>query len=288
MSFENKRILITGGTGSLGTAIVDKLLKDTKCDQIVIFSRDEYKQHRMRLRYNNDRLRFMIGDVRDKDRLLRAFKGVDFVVHTAALKQADIIDYNYQEAVKTNIDGTNNVMEAAIDCGIKKVIFISSDKAVEPVNLYGATKLVGEQIMQSGNIYSAGKTQFQILRSGNFINSRGSFTEMLWRLKQHGIKEVPLVDENMERYWVNMGEVADLIIVNLNLTTTDTVVPMMYLETVVNIARRIIPNCKFVKINRFGMEKLDEKLWQPYECKFDRVILHIMPEEYLSDYKPVD
>jgi UDP-N-acetylglucosamine 4,6-dehydratase len=283
MFVAGKTICITGGTGSLGTALVDNLL-GTDCEKIIIFSRDEYKQHVMRLRYNNPRLRFFIGDIRDEERLKRAFHGVDYVIHAAALKQADIIDYNYQEAIKTNINGTSNVMNVAIDNSVKRVLFVSSDKAVEPVNLYGATKLVGEQIVKSGNIYSAGWTNFSIFRSGNFINSRGSFTEKLWRLHYMGIKDVPLISDDMERYFISLGDAAKSAI-NALFSWDNITVPFMYKMSIKNVAKAIIPDCTFIPYERFGNEKVTEKLWQCDEDNQNRQLEGTPPEGYFNEYK---
>ena len=288
MLFKGKTICITGGTGSLGKALVDRLI-ETECKRIIILSRDEYKQHLMRKEYSQEnRIRYFLGNIRDKDRLFRAFDGVDYLIHAAALKQADIIDYNYQEAVKTNINGTQNVIDAAIDCGVKHVVFISSDKAVEPINFYGATKQIGEQLIKTGNIYSSGNTVFSIFRSGNFINSRGSFTEMLWRMKYAGVKEVPIIHTNMYRYWINLEEASKNVLDVFLFNKPQIVVPTMYKAKITDIARMIIPDCVFVPFSRYGNEKLDEKLWQIDECQFDRQYTKEMPKGYLYAYKPLE
>jgi UDP-N-acetylglucosamine 4,6-dehydratase len=260
MHIKAKTILITGGTGSLGQELVYQLLK-TDVGKIIVFSRDEYKQFKMRQVFKDSRLRFFIGNVRDQARLEQAFRGVDTVIHAAALKQADLIRENYQEAVKTNIDGTSNVVNAAIVSKVKEVIFVSSDKAVNPVNLYGATKMVGEQIIRSGNVYSGGETVFNVVRSGNIINSRGSFTELLWTLKRAGKTEVPLVNNTMRRYWITGSELALFILSIIGKSENlNAFIPPMYDWLVTEVAECIIPECTYSKIHRGDIEKQQEEL----------------------------
>ena len=175
MTLDDKTILVTGGTGSFGKRFIEVVLRERKPRKIIIFSRDELKQHEMRQRVNDPCVRYFIGDVRDRDRLRRAMHGVDVVIHTAALKQVPSCEYNPFEAVRTNIFGAQNVIDAAIDCGVERVVGISTDKAVNPVNLYGATKLCAEKIFVQSNAYSgAGGTRFSCCRYGNVAGSRGS------------------------------------------------------------------------------------------------------------------
>jgi len=206
--FDDKTILITGGTGSLGTALTKRILADARPAKVIIFSRDEWKQHQMTHEMEDGRLRFFIGDVRDRERLNRALKNVDFLIHTAALKQVPAMEYNPYEAVKTNILGTQNVIEAAIDCGVQKTMLVSTDKAVHPVNLYGATKLCAEKLFIAGNSYASGKTLFSAVRYGNVLASRGSIVEMLFHNKNGTIN---ITDPDMTRFWITLDQAVDLV-----------------------------------------------------------------------------
>ncbi len=206
MSIENKVVLLTGGTGSFGQKFTKIALKELNPKKICIFSRGEFLQHQMRQKFNDDpRLRFFIGDVRDKDRLSRAMNGVDIVVHAAALKQVPACEYNPIEAVKTNIDGAINIIDAALDNNVERVIAISSDKAVQPVNLYGATKLVAEKLFIQGNAYTGGRgTKFSCTRYGNVFASRGSVVELFLQQKKNGF--VTVTDERMTRFWITLEQ----------------------------------------------------------------------------------
>lgn len=211
----NKTILVTGGTGSFGKNFIKYLLKNSTAKKIIVFSRDEYKQHLMAGEIsNNPRLRFFLGDVRDLQRLQRAFHGVDIIVHAAALKQVPTLEYNPFEAVKTNIIGSQNVIEAAIDQAVRQVLLISTDKAAQPVNLYGSTKLCAEKLFVSGNVYAGGKTKFSCVRYGNVIGSRGSIVEVL--LKDRQARTVHITDERMTRFWLNLEQTFKLVLFALN------------------------------------------------------------------------
>jgi len=203
-----KVVLVTGGTGSFGRAFVSELLKQ-KIKKVIVFSRDEWKQSVMQKEFTDPRLRFFLGDVRDLPRLERAFAGVDIVVHAAALKQVPTLEYNPFEAVKTNIVGSQNVIDAAIDCGVEKVLLISTDKAAQPVNLYGSTKLCAEKLFVSGNAYSVGKTKLSCVRYGNVIGSRGSIVEVLLKTKDTGV--VHITDERMTRFWIDLNGAIELV-----------------------------------------------------------------------------
>ncbi len=209
-----KRILITGGTGSFGKRFVTRTLEQFEPRTIIIFSRDEYKQYVMHEAFKryHDKLRFFVGDVRDKDRLYRAFDGVDFVIHAAALKQVPSCEYNPFEAIKTNIHGAQNVCEAAIDRGVSRVVALSTDKAVNPINLYGATKLASDKLFIAANAYAgAHDTAFSIVRYGNVAGSRGSVIPYFNKLIQEGVRELPITDRNMTRFWITLDEAVTLV-----------------------------------------------------------------------------
>lgn len=207
---ENKTILITGGTGSFGKGFTKFLLENFDVKKVIVFSRDELKQFRMNKELADPRLRFFVGDVRDLPRLQRAFYGVDIVVHAAALKQVPILEYNPFEAVKTNILGSQNVIDAAIDQGVEKALLISTDKAVQPVNLYGSTKLCAERLFTSGNFYAGKRTKFSCVRYGNVIGSRGSVVEFLVNNSQG--EKVQITDERMTRFWITLPQAFQLVL----------------------------------------------------------------------------
>ncbi|MCX6666443.1 MAG: UDP-N-acetylglucosamine 4,6-dehydratase (inverting) [Euryarchaeota archaeon] len=208
---KKKVILLTGGTGSFGNKFAEIVLKEHEPEAIRIFSRGEKKQLDMMNKFNDDRLRFFIGDVRDKDRLHRAMHDVDIVVHAAALKQVPTCEYNPIEAIRTNIDGAINVIDAAIDNGVERVIAISTDKAVHPVNLYGATKMTAEKLFIQGNSYSGkAKTKFSCVRYGNVIGSRGSVIPLFLEQKKKGF--ITITDEKMTRFWIKLEDGAKFVI----------------------------------------------------------------------------
>ena len=214
----NKSILITGGTGSFGKCFIERILKEYDPKRIVIYSRDEFKQDLMRKEFSNkypekvSKLRFFIGDVRDKERLYRAFKGIDYVIHAAAMKQVPACEYNPFEAIKTNINGAQNIVDAAIDCNVEKVVALSTDKAVNPINLYGGTKLVSDKLFISANAYSGGEgTIFSVVRYGNVAGSRGSVIPFFKKLIEEGNKKLPITDFGMTRFWITLDEGVDLV-----------------------------------------------------------------------------
>lgn len=210
-----RSILITGGTGSFGHEMVKYLL--THCphiQKIILLSRDEFKQFEMAQRFSeyHERLRFFLGDVRDKDRLLRAFKGVDVVLHAAALKQVPACEYNPFEAIKTNVLGAQNIVEAAIDCGVKRVVALSTDKACSPINLYGATKLCSDKLFIAGNVYSGvTDTRFSVVRYGNVAGSRGSVIPFFRSLIETGADSLPITDTAMTRFWLRLPDAVKLV-----------------------------------------------------------------------------
>lgn len=211
----DKAILITGGTGSFGKAFTKYVLEHYEPKKIIIYSRDEFKQLLMQNQFMEykDKLRFFIGDVRDGERLRRAFEGVDYVIHAAALKQVPACEYNPAEAIKTNIHGAQNVIEAALDTHVKKVVALSTDKAVNPVNLYGGTKLVSDKLFIAANAYAGNKDiSFSIVRYGNVAGSRGSVIPLFRDIVQNGGKELPITDYRMTRFWISLRQGVELVI----------------------------------------------------------------------------
>jgi UDP-N-acetylglucosamine 4,6-dehydratase/5-epimerase len=212
-----KSILVTGGTGSFGKKFIETILKNfPDVERIVVFSRDEFKQFEMsnlpQFKGSN-KLRYFIGDVRDKERLMRAFEGVDIVIHAAALKQVPACEYNPFEAVKTNVIGAQNVIDAAIDRGVKKVVALSTDKACSPINLYGATKLCSDKLFIAGNFYVGSKnTKFSVVRYGNVAGSRGSVIPFFQKLIDEGAKTLPITDNRMTRFWLKLEEAVEMVI----------------------------------------------------------------------------
>ena len=261
--FNNKNIIITGGTGSFGNSFVPYLLKNFKCNKIIIFSRDELKQHDMRLKFSKFKnLRFLIGDIRDLDRLKFAFRNVDYIVHAAALKHVPIAEYNPLEFIKTNIMGSNNIVTAALDNKVKKVIALSTDKAVNPMNLYGATKLCAEKIFIDANaITGKNSTKFSIVRYGNVLNSRGSVIPLILKAKSENKKEVPLTDERMTRFFISLSEAVKFVVRSFNLMDKGEIfVPKMPSVFIKDLIKSIYPTCKFKIIGIRPGEKIDELL----------------------------
>lgn len=216
---DDNTILITGGTGSFGKKFVEIVLQRYNPKKVIIYSRDEFKQDLIKKMFINklgnkiDKLRFFIGDVRDKDRLYRAFQGVDYVIHAAAMKQVPSCEYNPFEAVKTNVHGAQNVIDAAIDRGVKKVIALSTDKAVNPINLYGGTKLVSDKLFISANAYTGGRgTTFSVVRYGNVAGSRGSVIPFFKEVLDRGDTVLSITDIRMTRFWITLEEGVDLVI----------------------------------------------------------------------------
>lgn len=261
--FNNKNILITGGTGSFGNAFVSYLLKNFKCNKIIIFSRDELKQHDMKLKFSKFKnLRFFIGDIRDLDRLKFAFRNVDYIVHAAALKQVPVAEYNPLEFIKTNITGSSNIVSAALDNQVNKVIALSTDKAVNPINLYGATKLCAEKIFLDANAISGKKsTRFSIVRYGNVLNSRGSIIPLILKIKSEKKIEVPLTDERMTRFFISLTDAVKFVINSFKLMDKGEIfVPKMPSVFIKDLIKSIYPTCKIKNIGIRPGEKIDEML----------------------------
>jgi len=256
---ENKTILITGGTGSFGNAAVSKMLTMNP-RQIIVFSRDEKKQFDMGNKYNDSRLKFIIGDVRDKEATDHAMKGVDMVFHAAALKQVPACEYNPFEAVKTNVHGAQNVINAAIDAGVKKVIALSTDKAVNPVNLYGATKLCSDKLFVQGNAYAGTQgTRFACVRYGNVIGSRGSVIPLFLQQKESGT--ITITDERMTRFWITLDHAVELVLQGFRyMEGGEIFVPNIPSMRIMDLAAAIAPECEVKHIGIREGEKLHEAL----------------------------
>lgn len=261
-NLEGASILITGGTGSIGNALVDFLLNKTKARRIAVYSRDELKQLTMRTRLaNDDRMRWFIGDVRDQARLIRALHGVDYVIHAAALKQVDTGEYNPMEFVKTNILGSQNVIEAAIETNVKKVIALSTDKASSPINLYGATKLTADKLFIAANNYSYSYgTTFSVVRYGNVMGSRGSVIPYFKDLTKQNIP-LPITDLRMTRFWIEIDKAVEFILTSLEIANGgELFVPKIPSMKLIDLAKGINPNAEIIEIGIRPGEKLHEEM----------------------------
>ena len=268
MDWKDQTILITGGTGSFGKKFVEIALRDLCPKKVIIFSRDELKQHEMQSGgFDQSNLRYFIGDVRDRDRLLRAMHGVDIVVHAAALKQVPACEYNPMEAVKTNIMGTSNVVEAALDAGVKKVMALSTDKAVNPVNLYGATKLAAEKLTVQSNAYAAGSaTRYACVRYGNVVGSRGSVVPVFLSQRRNGT--VTITDDRMTRFWLSLEQGVRFVIRCIEeMRGGEVFVPKIPSMKVADLARAIAPDATVSVIGIRPGEKLHEVLISEDEAR---------------------
>ena len=258
---EDKRILITGGTGSLGHQLTHDILEATKRTRVVILSRDEFKQFKMREWLPEDgrqRVGFFLGDVRDAERLKRAFSGVDYVIHTAALKQVPAAEYNPFEFIKTNVIGAENLINAAIDCGVNKVVALSTDKAANPINLYGATKLCSDKLFVAGNSYSGKRaTRFSVVRYGNVVGSRGSVIPFFLRERKKGV--LPITDNRMTRFWITLQQGSNLVLNALReMLGGEIWVPKIPSMRIVDLARVLAPECEHRQVGIRPGEKLHE------------------------------
>lgn len=263
----NQVILITGGTGSFGAKCVKKILNISKPKKIIIFSRDEQKHYNLKNEIISDRLRFYLGDIRDKQRLNEALRDVDYVIHTAAQKHVDIAEYNPFEAVKTNIIGTQNLIECCLANNVKKVIGLSTDKAVSPINLYGSTKLSAEKLLISANNYKGKKrTIFSVVRYGNVINSKGSVFEYFKKLKQNKIKFLPITDFRMTRFFISLEASINFVLASIKKSQGGEVfIPKMSSIKIIDLAKIIDPKLKLKKIGIRPGEKIHEKLFSSDE-----------------------
>jgi UDP-N-acetylglucosamine 4,6-dehydratase/5-epimerase len=260
MELNDKVILVTGGTGSFGRRFAATVLERFQPRKLIVFSRDELKQSEMAREFPASNVRFFIGDVRDLDRLRRAMRGVDIVVHAAAMKQVPACEYNPFEAVKTNVIGGANVIEAAIDAGVKKVLAISTDKAVNPVNLYGATKLCAEKLFVQGNSYSGLQgTRFSCARYGNVVGSRGSVIPLFLEQRRAGV--ITVTDERMTRFWITLQQGVDFVIQCIGVMDGGEIfVPKIPSMHVLELAKAIAPGCEIKYTGIRPGEKVHEVL----------------------------
>ena len=268
MDWTNKNVLVTGGTGSFGRRFIETLMKENPPARLIVYSRDELKQHEMRMAgFDHPNLRYFIGDVRDLPRLRRAFNGVDIVVHAAALKQVPACEYNPMEAIKTNILGSSNVVDAAIDAGVEKVLALSTDKAVNPVNLYGATKLAAEKLMVQSNAYAGGrKTRLSCVRYGNVVGSRGSVVPLFIQQRETG--KVTLTDERMTRFWISLDQGVSFVLRCIEqMRGGELFVPKIPSMKMVDLAKAIAPEAEIQIIGIRAGEKLHEVLISEDEAR---------------------
>ena len=213
--FDGKQILITGGTGSFGRKLVKTLLERHRPDRLIVYSRDELKQYEMQQLFDSSNMRYFIGDVRDRGRLVQATRGVDYIIHAAALKQVPAAEYNPTECIKTNIYGAENVIHAALENGVSKVIALSTDKAANPINLYGATKLASDKLfVAANNMTGGGPSHFSVVRYGNVVGSRGSVVPFFKQLIAKGADHLPITDERMTRFWITLQQGVDFVLQN--------------------------------------------------------------------------
>ncbi len=259
--FSKSSILITGGTGSFGKAFVRRMLRsfpDVK--RVVIFSRDELKQYEMESELRHPGLRFFIGDVRDKDRLCRAMDGVEYVVHAAALKQVPAAEYNPMECIKTNVYGAQNVIDAALDCGVRKVIALSTDKAANPINLYGASKLASDKLfVAANNLVGSRPTRFSVVRYGNVVGSRGSVVPLFRKLVASGATELPITDNRMTRFWITLPQGVQFVLKSFErMYGGELFVPKIPSTTITDLAQAIAPGLPHRVVGIRPGEKLHE------------------------------
>ncbi len=258
--FENQSVLITGGTGSFGREFARVLLEEHRPRKIIIFSRDELKQFEMQQEMNAPCMRYFIGDIRDRERLIQAMRGVDYVVHAAALKQVPAAEYNPTECIKTNIYGAENVIHAALHNSVAGVIALSTDKAVNPINLYGATKLASDKLFVAANNFSGGlKTVFSVVRYGNVVGSRGSVVPFFQKLIDNGSDHLPITDERMTRFWITLRQGVDFVIKSFSrMHGGEIFVPKIPSIRITDLARAMAPDLPWKNVGIRPGEKLHE------------------------------
>ncbi len=258
--FNNKNILITGGTGSFGKLYVKTLLERYQPRRIIIYSRDELKQYEMQQVFNHPSMRYFIGDVRDKERLIQAMNGVEYVIHAAALKQVPAAEYNPTECIKTNINGAENVIGAAIINGVEKVIALSTDKAANPINLYGATKLASDKLFVAANNMTGGhNTHFSVVRYGNVVGSRGSVVPFFQQLIDNNATEIPITHQSMTRFWITLQQGVDFVLKNFErMIGGEIFVPKIPSMRITDLANAMAPHLPIKIIGIRPGEKLHE------------------------------
>jgi len=258
--FSNKTVLITGGTGSFGKKYVKTLLAKYSPKKIIIYSRDELKQFEMQQDFNQPCMRYFIGDVRDKERLKQAMNGVDYVIHAAALKQVPAAEYNPMECIKTNINGAENVISAALANNVEKVIALSTDKAANPINLYGATKLASDKLFVAANNMAGGhRTLFSVVRYGNVVGSRGSVVPFFEKLIKEGTTEIPVTHEEMTRFWITLQDGVDFVLKNFErMLGGEIFVPKIPSMRIIDLAKAMAPDLPIKIIGIRPGEKLHE------------------------------
>ena len=258
--FHNKIILITGGTGSFGKQFIDTVLKKYRPKKVIVYSRDELKQFEMQQVFNDVCMRYFIGDVRDEARLCHAMYKADYVVHAAALKQVPAAEYNPMECIKTNVHGAQNVINAAIECGVKKVIALSTDKAANPVNLYGATKLCSDKLFTAANNMVGDRgTRFSVVRYGNVVGSRGSVVPFFKKLVADGAKELPITDARMTRFWLKLEDGVEFVLKNFQrMQGGEIFIPKIPSMRIMDLAKAIAPDLSTKIIGIRPGEKLHE------------------------------
>lgn len=295
--FKDKVVLITGGTGSFGRAFAKRLLEKNVCSKVIIFSRDEWKQWEMKQSepvFNQPKIRYFLGDVRDPDRLKRAFSEVDFVVHAAALKQVPAAEYNPTEFIKTNVQGAMNVIDAALDQGVEKVIALSTDKAVNPVNLYGATKLCSDKLFTAAGSYVGhrGYPTFTVVRYGNVAGSRGSIIPLWAKLIKEKASALPLTDSRMTRFWITLPQGVDLVNKAFNISKgAEIIVPKIPSVKMVDVLSAMAPNVPLDVIGIREGEKIHELMIHVDDARhtleFDDHFI-ILPEHFIHNPKRLE
>ena len=297
-----KTVLVTGGTGSFGHRFASYVLEHYRPKKLIIYSRDEFKQFNMANAYREyaKNMRFFIGDVRDESRLRRALNGVDYVIHAAALKQVPSCEYNPMEAIRTNVDGAMNVINTSLDTGVKKVVALSTDKAVSPINLYGSTKMVSDKLFAAANAYSGENgTRFAIVRYGNVAGSRGSVIPFFQELVKQGKRELPITDFRMTRFWISLTQGVQLVIKALEEARGgETFVSKIPSFKVTDLAQAILPGCEMKEVGIREGEKLHEVMVSAEDamrtCEYEKHYI-IYPhydwwnsEKVIPGGKPVD
>lgn len=260
LMMNGKNILVTGGTGSFGKKFIEKVLKKYKPKKIIVYSRDELKQFEMQQRFKDLCMRYFLGDVRDKERLMRAMYQVDYVVHAAAIKQVPAAEYNPVECIKTNIHGAQNVIDAAIECGVKKVIALSTDKAANPVNLYGATKLCSDKLFTAANNFVGDRTtRFSVVRYGNVVGSRGSVVPFFKKIRDEGAEYLPITDERMTRFWLKLDDAVEFVFKGFQrMHGGEIFIPKLPSMRIMDLAKAIAPELPTKIIGIRPGEKLHE------------------------------